>query len=158
LIVGLVRLVKLKGTELCPNYFLSEHALVLTERNLFTAHEMTQMVPLAGVETYQRMRDLNRWTDSFLPNAGGAPRRIAQIEPTRRRTRRIVEGTLRSRVCAPLERWEMRRKIRKLASRSDGHIEAAFGPDWCKGHFGDHGQLTLARYAERLTALGHALP
>ena len=51
LIVGLVRVAALKGTALCPNYFLSEHALVLNERNLFTAHEVTQMVPLAGTQT-----------------------------------------------------------------------------------------------------------
>ena len=36
--------------------------------------------------------------------------------------------------------------------------EAAFGPDWCKGHFGDHGQLTLTRYDDRLQALGSRLP
>jgi hypothetical protein len=155
LIVGLVRLAAVKGTELCPNYFLSERALELTERNLFTAHEVAQMVPIAGMETYARLRELNRWTDTFLPNAAGAPRRLAPVEPSRRRTRRIVERTLRSRVCTPLERWEMSRKIRKLVNRGNGHVEAAFGPDWCKGHFGDHGQVTLARYAERLRALGH---
>jgi hypothetical protein len=155
LIVGLVRVAAIKGTELCPNYFLSEHALVLSERNLFTAHEVAQMVPVAGIETYERMRDLNRWTDTYLPNAGGAPRLIASIEPSERRTRRIVERTLRSRICGPVERWEMARKMKKLGTRSNGHVEAAFGPDWCKGHFGDHGQATLARYAERLRALGH---
>jgi len=154
-IVGLVRVAALKGTELCPNYLLSEHALVLNERNLFTAHEVAQMVPLAGQQTYQRMRDLNRWTDTYLPNAAGAPRRLAAVEPGRRRTRGLVERTLRSRICSPLERWEMRRKMKKLGTRSDGHAEAAFGPDWCKGHFGDHGQATLARYADRLHALGH---
>src|SRR5205085_8843103 len=56
LIVGLVRVAALRGTELCPNYFLSERALVLHERNLFIAHEVAQMVPVAGLETYQRMR------------------------------------------------------------------------------------------------------
>jgi hypothetical protein len=48
----------------------------------------------------------------------------------------------------------MARKVRKLGQRSNGHAEAAFGPDWCKGHFGDHGQLTLSRYDERVQALG----
>jgi hypothetical protein len=153
LIVGLVRVAALKGTELCPNYFLSERAMVLEERNLFTAHEVTQMVPLAGMATYQHLRDLNRCTDGFLPNASAAPKRMAAFEPGRRRTRHIVERTLRSRVCSPLERWEMSRKVRKLGTRGNGHAEAAFGPDWCKGHFGDHGQATLARYAERLKAL-----
>jgi hypothetical protein len=112
------------------------------------------MVPLSGLATYEKLRDLNRWTDAYLPNAGGPPRRVAPVEPGQRRTRRVVERTLRSRVCSPLERWEMRRKIRKLGFRGNGHVEATFGPDWCKGHFGDHGQVTLARYSERLQALG----
>jgi hypothetical protein len=59
-------------------------------------------------------------------------------------------------MCAPIEGWEMARKMKKLGTRSNGHSEAAFGPDWCKGHFGDHGEATLARYAERLRALGKA--
>jgi len=158
IVVGLVRTAALRGDVLCPNYFLSEHALALTERNLFTAHEVAQMVPLTGIETYQRMRALNRWTDTYLPNAGGHPRRVAPVEPRPRRTRRILESTLRSRLASPFERWEMARKIRKLGQRSDGHAEATFGPDWCKGHFGDHGQLTLSRYDERLQALGSRLP
>jgi hypothetical protein len=158
MIVGLVKLAALKGTELCPNYFLSERALALDERNLFTAHEVAQMVPLTGMPTYQKMRDLNRWTDQFLPNATGAPRRISSAEPKDDKARRLLERTLKSRVCTPLEHWEMSRKIRKLGTRGNGHAEAAFGPDWCKGHFGDHGQVTLARFADRLVALGHPTP
>jgi hypothetical protein len=153
LIVAQVRMAALHGTELCPNYFLSERAMALTERNLFTAHEVTQMVPLAGLTTYQQLRDLNRWTDAYLPNASGAPRRMAAVEPAGGRAHRLVEWTLRSRVCSPLEHWEMMRKVRKLGRQGNGHAEAAFGPDWCKGHFGDHGQATLSRYAERLQAL-----
>jgi hypothetical protein len=153
LIVGLVRVAARRGVELCPNYFLSERALVLEERNLFTAHEVTQMVPLSGMATYQELRELNRWTNQFLPNAAGSPRRMAAVEPGARRATRVLETTLRSGICSPLERWEMQRKMRKLGTRGNGHAEAAFGPDWCKGHFGDHGQATLGRYAERLKAL-----
>jgi hypothetical protein len=158
LIIGLVRMAGFRGTELCPNYFLSEQALALPERSLFTAHEVAQMVPLTGMSTYHRLRALNRWTDAFLPNASGAPRRVAPVEPRSHRARGLLERTLRSRLCSPLERWEMARKIRKLGRRGHGHIEAAFGPDWCKGHFGDHGQVTLSRYEERLRALEQRLP
>jgi hypothetical protein len=158
LVVGLVRTAALRGVELCPNYFLSEQALVLSERNLFTAHEVAQMVPLCGIETYQRLRALNRWTDTYLPNASGHPRRVAPVEPRRHRARRIAESTLRGPLGSRFERWEMARKVRKLGQRSNGHAEAAFGPDWCKGHFGDHGQLTLSRYDDRLQSLGSRLP
>src|SRR5262249_52352610 len=114
LVVAVVRTAAMRGVELCPNYFLSEQALELEERNLFTAHEVTQMVPLYGMQTYQRLRELNQWTDAYLPNAGGPPRRVAPAELGRHRARRILERTLRSRVANPVERWEMRRKVRKL--------------------------------------------
>ena len=157
LVVGLVRTAAFRGTELCPNYFLSEQALVLSERNLFTAHEVAQMVPLSGIETYQRLRSLNHWTNTYLPNAGGPPRRLAPVDPRRSRARSIAEGTLRSPICSPFERWEMARKMRKLGQRGNGHAEAAFGPDWCKGHFGDHGQLTLSRYEQRMQVIDGVL-
>src|SRR5260370_23103993 len=105
IVVGLVRTAALRGVELCPNYFLSERALVLDEHNLFTAHEVAQMVPLTGIETYQRMRSLNRWTDTFLPNAGGHPRRLAPVDPRPRRMRRSLDSQLPSRLPTPVAHW-----------------------------------------------------
>jgi hypothetical protein len=157
-VVAVVRWAGLRRVTLCPNYFLSENALVLNERNLFTAHEVAQMVPLAGWETYASFRHLNRWTERFLPNAGGPPRRIAASPHGARRVRRLTEAALRTRLGGRLERWEMERKIRKLTQRGVDHVESGFGVDWCKGHFGDHGQRTLARYHERVAALDGQLP
>jgi hypothetical protein len=100
------------------------------------------------------LRALNQWTDEYLPNAGGPPRRqAADHEPGRRGVRALAERVLRSPLGQGLEHWERTRKMRKLGRRGDGHAEAAFGPDWCKGHFDDHGRLTLSRYAERLAQL-----
>jgi len=153
LVVGIVKVAARRGVTLCPNYFLAERALQLEERNLFTAHEVAQMVPLTGLETYERLRQLNRWTETFLPNASGPPRRIAPANPHWRRTRSLAEATLRSPIGTPIERWEMARKVKKLGARSVDHAEAAFDVDWCKGHFGDHGQYTLERFAKRMDPL-----
>jgi len=153
LVVGVVKWAARRGVTLCPNYFLSERALVLEERNLFTAHEVTQMVPLVGLATYERMRQLNRWTETYLPNAAGPPRRIGQAGPRWRRARGATESVLRTPLGGMLEGWEMGRKVRKLGAQSAEHAEAAFDVDWCKGHFGDHGQYTLERFARRMDAL-----
>jgi len=151
LVVAVVRLASRRGVTLCPNYFLSERVLELEERNLFTAHEVAQMVPILGLERYEQFRLLNRWTDAFLPNASGTPRRLAASGL--KRGLRWLELPLRSRLAGPLERWEMSRKITKLSSHSAEHAEAAFDVDWCKGHFGDHGQSTLRQFEERMRAL-----
>lgn len=157
LVIALVRWARLRGHDICPNYFLSESALLLRQRNLFTAHELTQMVPLAGVDTYARLRRLNGWTSVFLPNADGPPRPTPMNDdPPRAWMRRAVESLGRARVVDVAERWEMSRKIRKFGSRANGHGEAAFCRDWCKGHFAGHGGRILAAYGDRRATLDAA--
>src|SRR5262249_41654300 len=73
LIVGLVRAVNATGISLCPNFLISMTSLELSERDLFTARELMQMVPMVGSLTYQRLRQLNPWADELLPNASGPP-------------------------------------------------------------------------------------
>jgi hypothetical protein len=162
----LVRLAALNGDVLCPNYFLSENALTFDDHNLYTAHELTQMVPLARMDIYHRIRQLNLWTASYLPNAGGPPDRAFDGENriTRDSTPTGLQLAAETILFAPpigsrLERWEMNRKIRKFsangtpAHQKSGSSETSFCQDWCKGHFDGHGQRTLAAFQERLSQL-----
>lgn len=183
MVVALVRLAARKGDTVCPNYFLSERALDLGEPNLFTAHELAQMVPLAGMETYRRMCRLNSWAAAFLPNAFDAPRRVstngrhgaplhaAAPEPAAHAETRpllwsLAEASLRTPLGAPLERWEMSRKVRKLRGQSEACVAGGCGPkaeinlsaDRCKGHFDSHRQRTLEAYSQRLRALHVGFP
>jgi hypothetical protein len=153
LVIGLVRLAARRGDRLCPNYFLSEHALVLREHTLYTAHELVQMVPLAGLATYRRLRTLNTWADGFLPNADGPPRQPATSGAPDRPARRLLEAALRTPAGGWIERWEMDRKVHKFSRQRDGAAETAFCADWCKGHFDGHGERTLTAFTDRLRAI-----
>jgi hypothetical protein len=144
--IGVVRTAALAGTRLCPNYLLAESALELPpeERDRFTAHELAQLVPLAGPETYARLLEANAWYRDLLPNHRPTAR------PSRRAGARPLERRLRARPIDRLERWEMERKIARLAPLGDG--EARFGPTVCKGHFDGHRARALAAYEGRLAA------
>jgi hypothetical protein len=166
MVILLVRRAALSGDILCPNYFLAESALTFDEHNLYTAHELTQMVPLSGMDIYRRIRRLNPWTAGYLPNAWGLPGRAFDGED-----RTISGSTLAGLQIAAetilsipligsrLEQWEMNRKIRKFsangtpAHRISENPETSFCPDWCKGHFDGHGQRTLAAFQERISRL-----
>jgi hypothetical protein len=126
------------------------------------------MVPVAGLELYRRLRQLNNWTAAFLPNASAAADYPSQAGPTRlaRLLRGGAERALQTPLGGQLEKWEMQRKIRKFSRRlgQNGHGqsggETAFGPDWCKGHFDNHGRRimeTFSRHLEELAADGLAV-
>lgn len=152
LIVLIVRLAAKRGVALCPNYLVTERAMTFQERNLYTAREVAQMEPVAGLEVYQRMREANKWVDEFLPNASGAPE--SHPEGSRATSRRLrwwrkgAEALLRTPPGDRAERWEMNRKMRKLSRLGMGD-ETAFSSNWCKGHFENHGRHALDNFDGR---------
>jgi hypothetical protein len=153
-IILLVRLAARSGVGLCPNYFLAERALDFPEHNLYAAHEVAQMIPLSGLGIYQEMRRINRWVESFLPNAAGPPQRTVPASGGTRVSRTLAELPWRGFIGGRLEQWEMRRKLRKFQAAAGGSRESSFSADWCKGHFEAHHERIIASYQATLAALG----
>ena len=155
MVIGIVKLAQQRGHQLCPNFFLSEREIHITDQSLFSAHELAQMIPLAGADTYERMMHANRWLAEFLPNTNGQARRFEIVPTNGSRIKASIEAMLRTPLGTWLEQWEMRRKIDKLTrQRGDASsIEVAFSADRCQGHFSRHGERTLMAYQERLHSI-----
>ncbi|MBK8902033.1 MAG: hypothetical protein IPM53_12670 [Anaerolineaceae bacterium] len=152
LVIGIVRLAARRGIVLCPNYFVAESALTLPERNLYTAREIVQMVPLFGHAVYDRLRQHNCWACDFLPNADGPPLvQIPEPEPAHW-PQTVAELPLRTPLGGWLEQWEQQRKIARLKSQQNGSGESCFTAVICKGHFQAHQHRTLTAYEQRLAS------
>jgi hypothetical protein len=172
MVVALVRWAAQYGDTICPNYFLSQQALTMRTRNLFTAHELAQMVPLSGLRTYFQLCRLNGWAAQFLPNAFPLaharysppciphPNDVDRLPLGWHYSRSLVEATLQTPIGSWVERWEMGRKVRKLTREADTYgspwpttgdeSEVAFSRDRCKGHFDRHSQRTQEAFNCRL--------
>ena len=157
MIVAMVRIAARSGHVLCPNYLITEDALEIRERSLYTAHELAQMVPLAGWPTYRRMRLINQWMADYLPNAPLATD-IDYATTTSHTAKVLAEAILNTAAGGWIEQWEMQRKIQKLMAQATPGDEIAFCADWCKGHFGRHGTRTLGAFDARLAAIGGYQP
>jgi hypothetical protein len=154
MVLALGRLARALGVdvEVCPNYLISERGLTLQDKDLFTAQELTRMVPISGLDIYASMRSLNRWTEDFLPNATGTPR---EVVGHKRETwlKRLAEAVLQALPFSWLERWEMRRKIARFSRQNKWNDETRFSADLCKGHFDGHKEQTERAFHERLALL-----
>lgn len=155
MILALDRLVARRGQKarLCPNFLITENALALEDQDLFTAQELVRMVPIAGFDTYAKMRAANAWTDNFLPNAQGSPNREISKSTIFTSKRAITEFVLSNPATRLLEKWEMDRKIAKFASQQTPNGETRFSADFCKGHFDGHKQQTMVAFEQRIAKL-----
>jgi hypothetical protein len=159
LTVVVVRLAALSGVTLCPNYLIAADALELSERNLYTARELVQMQPLYGAAWYRQLRDCNRWTLEYLPNAeldtSSTALPLDRLAAPIRLGKWLGERMLGGNAGAALDRWEMRRKVRKLLHVRAPAVpeETSFSPAQCKGHFEGHATRILQRFHERVAAL-----
>lgn len=147
----LVRIVRIFGRELCPNYVLAVNQLEQTRQDLFIAHEIAQMKPLYGKELYHAMVESNPWVKDFLPNA----KAIDLESNSTNLIKSVLEWFLHGRIGDTIENWEYRRKARKFRPQIK-HLESAARIDTgqVKGHFNDHGIRILKRYQARLAEFG----
>jgi hypothetical protein len=142
---------------LCPNYLLAETALALPEHDSYTARELLQMRPLAGLATHEHMLKANAWWQNYLPNASPTghsvvPQHAGALPAGHGLTRRIAEALLRLPPFDALERWILARKGAELR-RQAGGPEAVFDETMCKGHFEAWKEHTRRRLEARLREL-----
>lgn len=157
--VLLVRLAKLRGVIICPNYVVAEDSLAQGRRDLYIAHEVTQAVPLYGHMLYEALRAANPWTVAHLPNSCEAFRGETEIKlnPFWGGVKSLIELPLSARIGDTLERWEYQRKLKRFSRKMQTpHSAAALDSSQVKGHFQDHGHPVLRRYEENLQHYGLA--
>jgi len=150
-VLVIVKLAARRGQRLCPNFLLSTDHLRLSQRNLFAAHEVAQMVPLQPGGWYGAFIEANGWVRDFLPNALPGPAPTDRARPRGAWPARLAGALLSTPLLDPIERWEMRRKIRRLTDRLEREGgSVAFSADECRGHFAGHDTRVLAAYRARL--------
>lgn len=154
LIILLVRLGRLRGTHLCPNYLISQNALEF-EHGLYSARELLQMQPIYGQKTYAAIRQRNPWTGVYfpqsrntdLPQAGQDLSRWQQA--FKNASEFVFAGSIGDRLEEPLQHIQISKHRRQARERNSADT-VVFNADICKGHYDSHGKVTLTRYQQRV--------
>ncbi len=148
------RLARMFGDVICPNVIISEHALEWRARNIYTAREFAQMIPISGPGVFDQLRTANLWVKDYLRNLpqdfdssrskGKESASVFQV---------LIEYLLSRKLGDMFESWEMSRKIARFKNQKGYGVETNFSADVCQGNFDHHGSWTLKSFEERLKAL-----
>ena len=145
------RLARMVGDVICPNVIVSENALAWEAKNLYTAREFAQMIPLSGWGVYRRLLNVNAWVADFLPNAFSDldenPRENSSL------TQRLGESFLNRELGDAFEKWEMTRKIARLQAQEGYGTETNFSAEICQGNFDHHGTWAMKAFQDRVSSL-----
>lgn len=154
------RFVRRYGHAVCPNLIVSENMLEWPLHDLYSARELSQMIPVSGMDVYRKLIRANAWVEEFLPNAWDALQ--ASLNHLKSETRtslsRVVEIPLRSRLGDRVERWEMDRKIARFSKQAGFGEETRFDTEICQGNFHHHRKWTYHEYRRNLRNLGLPSP
>jgi hypothetical protein len=140
MIIVLGRFADREDIELCPNFIVTTRALDMTERSIYVARELAQMVVIVGDDVCQTVRRSNRWMFDFLPNATieGDRSHLSDVRPSS--AQKWAEWFLLLPPFRLFENWERKRKIAKLTKVGSRRPEvgtpdeSSFSTEVCKGH------------------------
>ena len=143
--VATVVLSKLLGwrKRLCMNYVVSENALAIEPRDLFSANQVIHLRPMFGSEVFPRFLEANPFVQSFYPNFSSSKAAGPQARKT------TVERILSVGIAQLFERlargsygWHLRRRAATWHSRDQVRLE----PECLKLHTSSHRASTLAKF------------
>lgn len=144
----------------CMNYYIDEEALLLKDKNIYTAIELKTLLPLNGQSATQRLFDINEWVDEWFPQC--EYRQQEKKDPPDSFFKKIGEWALENKIGNWIDdrlqvitshRWK--RKEEKGKANSSGRtVGLITDKHFAYSNSGSLREKVLAKYEVKLWDLG----
>ncbi|MCE7992750.1 MAG: hypothetical protein HEP71_12255 [Roseivirga sp.] len=115
----------------CVNYFVDEDHLEIPDKNIFTATEVSTLIPMRGKELWTKFIEQNSWYKQFYPNI--EPGEVAHPKPrlSKRFSKALLEPLFFHSLAEKLDKYCMKRTYARWTNMyeerySDKEFELAF--------------------------------
>ncbi len=108
----------------CVNYFVDEQHLLIEEKNLFTATEITTLRPVYGKKLYAKFCQQNTWVLKYYPNFESRIRHARELKPNA--LKRQLEKILAADIGEKLDHFFYRKTLKFWRRKFDWMDEATF--------------------------------
>lgn len=108
----------------CVNYFVDENNLKIIDENIFTAVEITYLLPVFNDKLIQKLKDSNEWTHAYFPQFVH-PIELA-IDSSKQKTFKGNELIFKSGLGNNLDLWLMALTFKRWRKKFSHFKEAKF--------------------------------
>jgi hypothetical protein len=140
----------------CTNYFIDSNSLEIEEKNIYTAIEISTLIPVHGRDLYRQFVERNRWIKQHLPNNGHYKDSHVQDEESsiQKITEKLFTGNSGDKLDrffyrVAKKRWE--KKYKDFYSPEDFSIAFKSKPNVSKSHPQLYQKRTLDNFKKRIT-------
>ena len=135
--------------HVCMNYVVSESAMAIAPRDLFSANQIIHLRPIVGGDVFTRFLEANPFVKSLYPNFPiPSPQARKPASPSSSAFSRWVSRRWPRRLARGLYGWHLRRRAATWQSRDQVRLE----PECLKLHTSSHRATTLQRFDDAMDA------
>jgi hypothetical protein len=143
----------------CMNYYIDEEALLVHEKNIFTAIEIKTLLPVSGGQAFGQFFAANQWTHHWLPACGF--RQQVKGDPHPSFFKRFGEWLGNGRPGDAIDnylmrvtdrRWKRKEKTGKRNKKGQP-MGLATGKHYARSNPGNFREKVLSLFEEKLIAL-----
>ena len=135
--------------RVCMNFVVSERALAIEPRDLFSANQIIHLRPLTGHGVFDRFVKSNGFVREFYPNfelSEGPRPQVPGPKPLVEKVLSLGIAQIAERAARTLYGWYLKRKAATWQSRDQVRLE----PECLKLHTSSHRALTMARFDDAM--------
>lgn len=135
---------------LCPNYMIASDNLEIQDKNIFTATELSTLIPLYNYSLYLELLEANKWMTSYVPNFKPAvPTPSISNPKNEKKSLRILKNA--DDLFYQVYRWHYTRKFSYAIKESEGAKKVILEKNCFKAHATpDHRNKILDKFDENV--------
>lgn len=145
----------------CMNYYVDELAMEIPEKNIFTAMEIVTLLPMQGMDCFQKFKESNSWTFDYFPLLNHTSKSIQKSKKIIFRT--FFEKILSSSLGNKMEQWlrqltDQRWKKKTISGKVNEHgekMEMIAGAHFSKPNPNNFQTKVLQRYENGIMELAN---
>lgn len=111
----------------CVNYFVDEANMEIPDKNIFTATEVSSIIPLQGSQACEEFMRQNDWYRAFYPNMHVPNSQVPEDQFVKRLSKSLIEPLFFENQAEKLDKYFMKRTYKRWTSMyGKGYTDAEF--------------------------------